>query len=99
MHSGVDMKPISERLILLCTLGFAWLLLRDYLRLKRAMEGNAIVEDVELFLKAARLQELILPEQQIIIDELGKTWIGEAYRGLTKPMNWRELVKQQLEQP
>jgi len=102
MLSGGDMSN-TERFVrqsfALIAASLALWLVRDYLRLRREVESERIVEDVELFLKAQRLQDLILPDQQEIIDRLGKEWIGDSYRGLIKSFNWRDVLKQQLEKP
>ena len=82
--SNAERRLYITELLGLVTLGFALLLANSYLRIKRQMEADEVVGDVELFLKASRLQELILPLEQEIIDGITKSWIGASYRGILR---------------
>ena len=64
------------------------------MRAKRAMEASEVVRDAELFLKASRLQELILPEHLEIIKGLERTWSNACYRGILKPVGIQEWIRQ-----
>lgn len=66
------------------------------MEIKKKLEAKEVVDDIELFLRAQRLQDLILPEQQTIIDAITNGWIGESYRGLNRGISLKEWIKQSL---
>jgi len=85
---------LISRFYLACFLGFALLIANDYLKSRKKMNNVQVIEDVELFLKQARLQNLILPEQQTIIDSLTKAWLNVPYRGPIVPMKVADWLRQ-----
>jgi hypothetical protein len=95
MLSGEDMKE-SSALLALTIYGGLTLLFAYALKVKRRMDKEQVVSDVELFLKATRLQELILPEQQEIIDDLAKAWSNANYQGKVKAITIGEWIRQNL---
>jgi len=82
--NGAEKSSIIFRLTLALYSGFVLLVVRQLLSEKRRMEDAEVIDDVELFLKAKRLQDLILPEQQTIIDNITSGWISEAYKGVER---------------
>ena len=76
-----ERRLLITRLLLVTFLGFTLSLAKAYMNAKRDMEAEEVVRDVELFIKASRLQELILPEHTTIIKELERSWSNACYRG------------------
>jgi len=58
------------------------------------MEAAEVVGDVELFLKASRLIDLILPEHKTIIEGLERAWSNASYRGKTRGISLEEWIRQ-----
>lgn len=94
MLFGEDMNRSNTAALGLFVYGGILLILGYSLRIKERMDKRQVVTDVELFLKAARLQDLILPEQQEIIDGIGREWISESYQGTTSPISIGEWLRQ-----
>ena len=92
--SDAEKRLFTIRILGLIALSLTLSLARVYLKEKRRMESERVITDVELFLKATRLQELVLAEHQTIINELVRAWSNEAYRGPIKPITVAQWIKQ-----
>jgi hypothetical protein len=91
MPFGEDMKQSNLPLVFY---GGLVILFAYAVKVKRRMEEAEVVRDAELYLKATRLQELILPEQQKIIDEITKGWNNEPYRPPIRRISLQEWLRQ-----
>jgi hypothetical protein len=58
------------------------------------MESEDVVRDAELFLKATRLQDLVLPKDKEIIEALERSWSNANYRGKWKAITVAEWIRQ-----
>jgi len=94
MLFGEDMNRSNVAALGLVVYGGVLLILSYGLRVKERMDKRQVVSDVELFLKAARLQDLILPEQQEIIDGITSEWISDSYHGLTNTISIGDWLRQ-----
>ena len=97
--SDAESNLFIRRLFLVLSLGIVAYFARDLLKLMHEMEGGLVVEDVELFLKSTRLQNLIVPEQQSIIDEITKHWISNSYQGPMKPIKVKDWQRSSITSP
>lgn len=93
--SDAERRLLITRLLLVTFLGFTLSLAKAYMKAKSEVEAHEVIGDVELFLKASRLQDLILPEQQTIIDSLANGWTNANYRGPWKAISLEQWVRQQ----
>lgn len=94
MLFGEDMNRSNVAALGLFVYGGVLLILGYTLKVKERMDKRQVVSDVELFLKAARLQDLILPEQQEIIDGITNQWISNSYNGFSKPISIGDWLRQ-----
>ena len=92
--SDAERRLFTYRLLALVALSFALSFANNWLKAKRAMEANEVVRDAELFLKASRLLDLILPEHKKIIEELEASWSNANYRGPLKGISISEWIRQ-----
>ena len=96
--NAAEKRLFIIRILVLINLGFTLSLARVYMSGKRKMESERVIRDVELFLKASRLQELILPEHLKIIEGLAKAWSNANYRdsarGELNPISVATWIKQ-----
>jgi len=84
-------------------LTFVALLADSLVKIKREMDANEVVRDVEAFIRVQRLQDLISPEETTIIKWLENAWSNASYRrgrsgaleGFT-PIRLEEWLKQTL---
>jgi hypothetical protein len=58
------------------------------------MESEDVIRDAELFLKATRLQDLVLPKDKEIIEALERAWSNANYRGKWKAITVSEWIRQ-----
>ena len=82
--SDAERRLITSRLLVLISLGIVLYFANELVKAKRAMEADEVISDVELFLKANRLQELILPLHKEIIKRLEEGWSNASYRDIRK---------------
>ena len=101
--SGAEERSFITRLLALIALGLTLSLAKSLVRIKREMEANEVVRDVEAFIRVQRLQDLILPEDKTIISWIESAWSNEGYRkgrsgGLEAftPIRLEEWLKQTL---
>lgn len=94
LFGDVMNRSDSVRLAIVLYAGLVLLVVKHFTNENRRMEEAEVITDVELFLKAARLQDLILPEQQKVIDELANGWNNESYRGAVKRFSIAEWLSQ-----
>lgn len=92
--NAVEKTFFISRLTLVLSLGFAALLVRDYLRWKMQQEEetNQLTSRVERFLKATHLQSLVKPEDQRVVDQISKGWSNASYADGIKKATWLELI-------
>jgi hypothetical protein len=86
----------TRRIAVLLGLTFAGYILIEIAKAQRALDNAHVVEDVELYLKTARLQNLILTDQQEIIDAITNTWSNANYIGPIKRLRFAEWGNQTL---
>jgi len=79
--NSAERPSITSLLILALGLSFAAYLVSEIAGRVIAMSDRSVVEDVDLFLKRTRLQNLVLAEDQIIIDAITSAWSNASYRG------------------
>jgi len=92
--SDAEKRLITYQLLALISLSIVLSLANAWLKAKRAMEANEVVRDAELFLKASRLLDLILPEHKKIIEELEASWSNANYRGPLRGISLSEWIRQ-----
>jgi hypothetical protein len=95
--SDAERRLVITRLLLVTFLGFTLSLAKAYMKAKREVDSREVISDVELFLKATRLQDLVLPEHQTIINEIGSEWSNDCYRGAWKAISVEQWVRQQTD--
>ena len=101
--SGAEERSFITRLLALIALGLTLSLAKSLVRIKREMEADEVVRDVEAFIRVQRLQDLISPEETTIIKWLENAWSNASYRhgrsgaleGFT-PIRLEEWLKQTL---
>ena len=92
--SDAEKRLFITRILYLVGLSFALSIVNSLVKLKRAMDAEDVVRDAELFLKASRLLDLILPEHKRIIEELERGWSNASYRGTWKAITVAEWIRQ-----
>jgi len=92
--SDAEKRLITYQLLALISLSIVLSLANAWLKARRAMEANEVVRDAELFLKASRLLDLILPEHKKIIEELEAGWSNACYRGPLRGISISEWIRQ-----
>lgn len=94
--NDAERRLVTIRLLGLIALSITLSLVNTLVKVKREMEANEVVRDAELFLKASRLQDLVLGKDQRIIDALGNEWSNANYRGPVKPISLEAWIRQNL---
>lgn len=79
--SDAESRSITSLFFLALGLSFVAFLASEVVVRVRAMDEATVVEDVDLFLKRTRLQNLVSSEDQIIIDAITAAWSNANYRG------------------
>jgi hypothetical protein len=92
--SDAEKRLFITRILAMILLGFTLSFARSLARVKRAMEADEVVSDVELFLKASRLQDLVLAKDKEIIEALERAWSNASYRGKWKAISVAEWIRQ-----
>jgi len=77
--SDAERHFIISRLFLALTLGSVVLLVRDYLKHRNKMETEDIVSEIDRYFRASRIQSLVNPLQQQVIEQITNTWKNESY--------------------
>lgn len=75
-------------------LGFVALCVYSLQKQIEIMKDRTVIDDVELFLKAARLQSLVVGEQQHVVDEITRNWKNDNYIGPMKAVKVKDWIKQ-----
>ena len=78
MHSIDDMN--GHKFVVIGSLLLTIYCLRQLLRKQHEIEEALVVNDVERFLKFARLQGLIKHEDNVVVSALELSWLNEAYK-------------------
>lgn len=92
--SDAERSSFTFRLAQVFVLGFVALCVYSLQKQVELIMDRTVVEDVELYLKATRLQQLVLTEEQLLIDEITKAWKNDNYQGPIRPIRVRDWIRQ-----
>lgn len=101
--TDAEKRLFITKILSMVALTFVALLADSLVKIKREMDANEVVRDVEAFIRVQRLQDLISPEETTIIKWLENAWSNASYRrgrsgaleGFT-PIRLEEWLKQTL---
>ena len=91
---NAENHSFTRQILLIVTASFATCIILELIKAKRRMDNQSVLEEVERFLRTARLSNLIKIEDESYLRAVELAWLNNAYKGPIKKVSIDEWLRE-----